>query len=105
MRLRSGAQRFYEGFVGFSFPLSFSGIADVREWYDDDIPEVLHPSSRSQSNVGLALRLSRKVLRPSGFATSLPPRTSCFPSGSSAASDTRIIQPLAKIASPQSRKM
>ena len=36
LRLRSGAQRFYEGPVAFSFPLFFSGIADVREWYDDE---------------------------------------------------------------------
>jgi Domain of unknown function (DUF4166) len=35
LRLRSGAQRFYEGLVGFSFPMLFSGIADVCEWYDD----------------------------------------------------------------------
>jgi hypothetical protein len=35
LRLRSGAQRFYEGMVGFSFPLLFSGVADVCEWYDD----------------------------------------------------------------------
>jgi uncharacterized protein DUF4166 len=35
LRLRSGAQRFYEGSVGFSFPLFASGIANVREWYDD----------------------------------------------------------------------
>jgi len=35
LRVRSGAQRFYEGRIGFSFPLLFSGIADVREWYDD----------------------------------------------------------------------
>jgi hypothetical protein len=35
LRIRSGAQRFYEGVVGFSFPLFFSGIADVCEWYDD----------------------------------------------------------------------
>ena len=34
-RLRSGAQRFYESVVGFSFPLLFSGIANVCEWYDD----------------------------------------------------------------------
>jgi hypothetical protein len=37
IRLRSGAQRFYEGAIGFSFPLFFSGIANVREWYDDAI--------------------------------------------------------------------
>ncbi len=35
LRLRSGAQRFYEGVVAFDFPLFFSGIADVCEWYDD----------------------------------------------------------------------
>jgi hypothetical protein len=33
--LRSGLQRFYEGPIAFSFPIAFSGIADVREWYDD----------------------------------------------------------------------
>ena len=37
IRLRSGAQRFYEGVIGFSFPMLFSGVADVREWYDDGI--------------------------------------------------------------------
>jgi hypothetical protein len=35
LRLRSGAQRFYEGLIAFSFPLFFSGVADVCEWYDD----------------------------------------------------------------------
>ena len=35
LRLRSGEQRFYEGWIGFSFPLFFSGIADVREWYEN----------------------------------------------------------------------
>jgi len=35
LRLRSGAQRFYEGLVAFRFPMLFSGIADVHEWYDD----------------------------------------------------------------------
>jgi hypothetical protein len=35
LRLRSGAQRFYEGPVAFSFPMLFSGIADVREWFDE----------------------------------------------------------------------
>jgi Domain of unknown function (DUF4166) len=33
--LRSGAQRFYEGRLGFRFPMLFSGVADVREWFDD----------------------------------------------------------------------
>jgi hypothetical protein len=36
LRLRSGTQRFYEGVIGFRFPMLFSGIADVREWYDDE---------------------------------------------------------------------
>jgi hypothetical protein len=36
LRLRSGEQRFYEGIIGFRFPLLFSGIADVCEWYDDE---------------------------------------------------------------------
>ena len=35
LRRRSGAQRFYERAIGFNFPMLFSGIADVREWYDD----------------------------------------------------------------------
>lgn len=35
LRLRSGEQRFYEGPLGCRFPMLFSGVADVREWYDD----------------------------------------------------------------------
>lgn len=35
LRLRSGAQRFYEGLIAFPFPMLLSGIADVCEWYDD----------------------------------------------------------------------
>ena len=35
LRLRSGEQRFYEGRIGFRFPLLFSGVADVWEWYDE----------------------------------------------------------------------
>jgi hypothetical protein len=34
--LRSGAQRFYEGPVAFNFPMAFSGVAQVREWYDEE---------------------------------------------------------------------
>lgn len=36
LRLRSGEQRFYEGAVGFRFPMFLSGVADVCEWYDDE---------------------------------------------------------------------
>jgi hypothetical protein len=35
MRIRSGEQRFYEGPVAFRFPLILSGVADVREWWDE----------------------------------------------------------------------
>jgi hypothetical protein len=35
LRLRSGAQRFYEGPITFNFPMLFSGIAEVCEWFDD----------------------------------------------------------------------
>jgi hypothetical protein len=37
LRLRSGEQRFYEKPFAFRFPLFFSGIADVCEWYDDEV--------------------------------------------------------------------
>ncbi len=33
--LHSGEQRFYEGIIGFKFPMLFSGYAEVCEWYDD----------------------------------------------------------------------
>jgi hypothetical protein len=35
LSLRSGAQRFYEGPVGFTFPLLFSGVADFCKCYDE----------------------------------------------------------------------
>lgn len=35
LRLRSGSQRFYEGSIAFSFPLLFSGVAEVCEWYEE----------------------------------------------------------------------
>lgn len=37
LRLRSAEQRFYEGPIAFRFPLLFSGVAEVCEWFDDDI--------------------------------------------------------------------
>jgi hypothetical protein len=33
--LRTGQQRFYEGPIGFRFPLLLSGVANVREWWDE----------------------------------------------------------------------
>src|SRR5258708_26842083 len=35
LRLRSGAQRFFEGPIAFAFPLLFSGVAKVCVWDDD----------------------------------------------------------------------
>ena len=35
INIRSGEQRFYEGGLGFRFPPLLTGIANVREWYDD----------------------------------------------------------------------
>lgn len=37
IKLRSGEQRFYEGFLDFKFPMLFSGEANVCEWYDDKV--------------------------------------------------------------------
>jgi hypothetical protein len=36
LNLISGEQRFYEGVIGFKFPMVFSGIANVCEWFDDE---------------------------------------------------------------------
>ncbi len=36
MCIRSGEQRFYEGPIAFRFPLALSGVANVREWWDDE---------------------------------------------------------------------
>lgn len=35
IKIRSAEQRFYEGSLRFRFPLFFSGVADVCEWFDD----------------------------------------------------------------------
>lgn len=37
LRLVSGEQRFYEGRLGFKFPMLFSGVASVCEWFDDEL--------------------------------------------------------------------
>lgn len=36
LRLRSAGQRFYEGIIAFPFPMFFSGVAEVCEWFDDE---------------------------------------------------------------------
>lgn len=35
LHLQSTGQRFYEGFVGFTFPAAFTGTADLYEGFDD----------------------------------------------------------------------
>jgi hypothetical protein len=34
--IRTGEQRFYEGPVAFRFPMLLTGVATVREWWDED---------------------------------------------------------------------
>jgi hypothetical protein len=53
MRLKSGAQYFYEGKIGFRFPMLFSGVADVCEWYDD-----------KAGKYRIEVRVSNKVFGP-----------------------------------------
>jgi hypothetical protein len=36
IRIRSGDQRFYEGWLQFRFPRTFTGDAEVCEWFDDE---------------------------------------------------------------------
>ncbi|MEF2245421.1 DUF4166 domain-containing protein [Paenibacillus sp. IITD108] len=36
IQIRSGDQRFYEGWLQFRIPRSFTGAASVCEWYDDE---------------------------------------------------------------------
>jgi hypothetical protein len=53
MCIRSGEQRFYEGRLAFRFPLAFSGVADVREWWDE-----------STERFRIEVRVTNKVLGP-----------------------------------------
>ena len=53
LRLRSGEQRFYEGPLAFRFPLLFSGVADVHEWYDE-----------GKGRFGIEVRVSNRVWGP-----------------------------------------
>ncbi|MFD0710842.1 DUF4166 domain-containing protein [Paenibacillus sp. GCM10027626] len=36
IQIRSGEQRFYEGFLHFRFPKLLTGVANVCEWYDEE---------------------------------------------------------------------
>jgi hypothetical protein len=53
MCLRSGEQRFYEGPISFRFPLVFSGIANVTEWWDEDA-----------ERFGIEVHVANKILGP-----------------------------------------
>jgi hypothetical protein len=50
MCLRSGDQRFYEGRIGFKFPALLTGVATVREWWDES-------AERFRIDVSVANRL------------------------------------------------
>jgi hypothetical protein len=58
MCFRSGGQRFYEGPVAFRFPLFLSGVANVREWWDEE-STVSHRRERIEPHLWAALRVSR----------------------------------------------
>ena len=61
LRLRSGAQRFYEGGIGLAFPAALTGFADVCEWFDDAAClRTRSPSARSGASEGAAL-VTRRV--------------------------------------------
>jgi hypothetical protein len=53
MCIRTGEQRLYEGPIAFRFPLLFSGVAEVREWWDDDT-----------QRFGIDVRVTNKLLGP-----------------------------------------
>lgn len=53
MCIRSGEQRFYEGPIAFRFPLLVSGVASVREWWDD-----------KEQRFGIDVRVMNKVFGP-----------------------------------------
>ena len=69
VRIRSGEQRFYEGPVAFRFPMLFSGIADVCEWYDDTAACFRIVVNVTNSRFGPTLRLLRPL--PDRVAPSL----------------------------------
>lgn len=53
MLLTTGAQRFYEGPLAFRFPLIFSGEAEVKEWWDEDLEKYR-----------IAVQVSNRLLGP-----------------------------------------
>jgi hypothetical protein len=53
MCLRSGEQRLYEGRLAFRIPAIFSGVASVREWWDQDT-----------QRFGIEVHVANKLLGP-----------------------------------------
>ena len=53
MCIRSGEQRLYEGRVAFRFPLALSGVAEVREWWDEQA-----------QRFGIEVRVTNRLLGP-----------------------------------------
>lgn len=51
--IRSGEQRFYEGRIAFRFPLALSGVATVREWWDEET-----------ERFGIEVHVANKLLGP-----------------------------------------
>lgn len=62
MCIRTGDMRFYEGFVGFSFPMLFAGNAVVRESWDDE-------TQRYRIDVNVANRVFGPLFGYSGSFT------------------------------------
>lgn len=53
MCIRSGEQRFYEGPIAFQFPLVLSGVAEVREWWDE-----------ATQRFGISVKVSNRCFGP-----------------------------------------
>jgi len=58
--MRSGDQRLYERMIGFRFPMVFSAVANVCEWYDD-------AEEKFRIEVDVSNRLFGKVFGCTGF--------------------------------------
>jgi hypothetical protein len=79
LRLRTGAQRFHEGPVGFRFPMSLSGCGDVHEWFDEDAGrhriEVVVSNPRFGRLFGYrgSFTAVRRAIPPEGVPASVKP--------------------------------
>jgi hypothetical protein len=78
--LVSGEQRFYEGPLGFRFPMFFSGVASVREWYDDALGKFRIDVNVSNKTWGPlfgyhgAFEVEWKTVPPGGVPAEVRPR-------------------------------